>query len=342
MGKNHLTLLSIITLCLFFLSTLSIANASDIQILGENSRWSTDFSTRAMRNTDKNNNAFMHTVGLDIYKVFSNSRSDVGTLILQPYIVKLNNMSNPPFIFDDGNDTQLTWRISNFNYTALSQGKFNIKAGHFEIPFGLEYQIDTNGTLRELTSNDRGIKSDWGISINGIMPSFEYEVALTRGTGQDITSSENPYIFSGRLGTSSNKNFVSGLSWFTGDVLGKQGLTKRQKLGVDVSYYYYQWEFIAESSIGETAENDTLSAFIEALWKTPREEFWAYMQLGYQRTEMDSAVSNKADSTSYWVAGVQWLNQKGFDISAQYKHKLKDVPSVEIDPILSVQLRYRM
>lgn len=342
MEKNHLTLLSIITLCLSFMPTLSIANASDIQIFGENSRWSIDLSTRAMRNTDKKHNAFMHTVGIDIHKVFSNSTSDVGTLILQPYIVKLNNMSNPPFIFDDGNDTQLTWRIANFNYTGLSQGKFNVRIGHFEIPFGLEYQIDTNGTLRQLTSGDRGVKADWGMSINGIMPNFEYEVALTRGSGNEIKSKDNPHIFSGRIGSLANKNFVTGLSWFTGDVLGKNGVTQRQKVGLDASYYYYQWQFATEVSIGQTAQNDTVNGFVEALWKSPRESISMYIQLGYQSAEIDHNVSNKTYSTSYWLAGIQWLNHCGFDVSAQYKHKLKDTPSIDIDPILSVQLRYRM
>jgi hypothetical protein len=295
-----------------------------------------------MRNTDKKNNAFMHTVGLDIHKVFSNSTSDIGTLVLQPYIVKLNNVNSAPFTFDDGNDTQLTWRISNFNYTALSQGKFNIRVGHFEIPFGLEYQVDTNGTLRQLTYSDRGIKADWGMSINGIMPNFEYEIALTRGSGNEIKSRDNPHIFSGRVGTLPTKNFVTGLSWFTGDVLGRNGVTQRQKVGIDVSYYYYQWQFIAESSIGKTAQNDTVNGFGEALWRNREENLSAYIQLGYQSTEANDDVSNKTNSTSYWLVGTKWLSYSGFDVSAQYKHKLKDTPSIDTDPILSVQLRYRM
>lgn len=341
MKKYLVKLLVINALYLSLLPKASLAN-DNIEILGENSRWSIDLATRVTRNTDKKNNVFMHTIGLDIHKVFSSRTADIGTLTFQPYIVKLNNANTIPFGFDDGNDTQLTWRIANFNYTALSQGKFNIRAGHFEIPFGLEYQIDTNGTLRQLTTSDRGIKADWGFSINGIMPNFEYELALTRGSGNEIKSTDNPHIFSGRIGTLSNKNIVAGLSWFTGDVLGKNGVTQRQKLGIDASYYYYQWQFMAESSIGQTAKNDTVNSFIEALWRNPKENLSTYMQLGYQSTEINHEVSNEANSTSYWLVGAQWLNHNGFDISAQYKHKLKDTATISIDPILSLQLRYRI
>jgi len=340
MKKNFLASLAVGELCFALLPTPAFADTE--ALFGDNSRWSLDLSTRVTRNTETRHDEFMHVIGADVHKVFSNNTSDIGTLTFQPYIVKLNNVNNPSFIFDDGNDTQLTWRIANFNYTALSQGKFNIRAGHFEIPFGLEYQVDTNGTLRQLTFADRGIKADWGFSVNGILPQYEYEVALTRGSGNEITSKDDPYIFSGRFGTPSNRNIVGGVSWFTGDVLGKEGVTKRQKIGLDASYYYYQWQFMAESSFGETAKNETINGFVEALWRSPQESVSAYTQLGYQRAEINHQVSSATNTTSYWLLGVQWIGMDEFDISAQYKHKIEDTPTIEIDPILSVQLRYRM
>lgn len=340
MKKYLIRWLAVSELCLLFIPNTVIANIDDA--FGDNSRWSLDLATRVTRNTEEKQNAFMHVVGFDLHKVFSNSRSDIGTLVFQPYIVKLNNVNNPSFTFDDGEDTRLTWRIANFNFTGLNQGKFNIRVGHLELPFGLEYQIDTNGTLRQLTYTDRGIKADWGFSVNGIMPDFEYEVALTRGSGNEIKSTGNPYLFSGRIGSPSNKNMVTGISWFTGEVLGRTGVTRQEKLGVDASYYYYQWQFNAESSIGKTAQNELLNGFIEALWKNPKENLSAYLQLGYQRTDFNSELLDESNQTSYWLVGVQWLSLDGFDISAQYKHKLKDVPTMEIAPMLSVQLRYRM
>ncbi|WP_426369547.1 hypothetical protein [Pseudocolwellia sp. HL-MZ7] len=342
MNKILLVLLILIQTGLLLFSQQSVASPEESDFLGENSRWTIDASTRITHNIDKEHSTFMHAIGLDIHKVFSNDTSDIGTLLFQPYIVRINNNNNPSLTFDDGNDTEITWRMVNFNYTGLSQGQFNIRVGHFEVPFGLEYQLDTNGTLRQFTISDRGIKGDWGVSVNGILPLFEYEIAITRGSGNEIRSHGNPHIFSGRIGTLSNKNMVAGLSWFTGDVLGRNGVTQRQKLGIDASYYYYQWQFKAESSVGSTAKNDTVNALIEALWMNPRESLSSYIQLGYQSTEINHEISNATQSTSYWLAGVQWLDQNGFDISAQYKHKLEDTATIEIDPVLSVQLRYRM
>ena len=75
---------------------------------------------------------------------------------------------------------------------------------------------------------------------------------------------------------------------------------------------------------------------------SPRETLSTYVQIGYQSTEVDNGISNATQSTSYWLAGVQWVGQNGFDISAQYKHKLKDTAIIEIDPVLNIQIRYRI
>ncbi len=334
--------LTIVFLYLLLISHNSSANSSNSELFGENSRWSIDTSLRMTRNLDKSTNAYMQVIGLDVHKVFSHSTNDIGTLVFQPYIVKLNNVKNASFIFDDGNDTKLTWRIANFNYTGLAQGKFNIRIGHFEIPFGLEYQEDTNGTLRQLTVGDRGIKADWGVSVNGILPSVEYEVSLTRGSGNEFLSTGNPHLFSGRIGTPSYNNFITGFSWFTGDVLDGGGVTQRKKLGFDTSYYYYQWQFMMEMSVGETAGNNTLNSFAEVMWKSAQEDISSYLQVGYQRSEIDHKTSDKKAATSYWIAGIKWVGHNAFDISAQYKNKLKDTPTIDIDPIFNVQLRYRM
>ncbi|WP_025562254.1 hypothetical protein [Psychromonas sp. SP041] len=341
MKKSYLIRLIIAT-CGFLFPHLAFSSLNDWGFLGENSRGSIDLSSRVSSNLDTQEYSFLHVFGIDIHKVFSSDTSDIGTLILQPYIVKLNNVNNPNFIFDDGNDTKLTWRIANFNYTALNQGKFNIRLGHFEVPFGLEYQIDTNGTLHQLTAAQRGIKTDWGFSFNGIMPRFEYEIALTRGSGVDFSRRDNPHLFSGRIGTLSNKNIVTGLSWLTGEILAANGVVEQTKVGIDASYYYYQWQLMAESSIGKMVGNNTMNGFVELLWRNARENLSIYTQVGYQRAEIDHEVSSQRDSTSYWTTGVQWLSEDGFDISAQYKQKLKQAENVNIAPSLSLQLRYRM
>ncbi|MEP2652335.1 MAG: hypothetical protein ABJH06_10105 [Paraglaciecola sp.] len=315
--------------------SIGLAQSLNSPLLGDNSRWSLDTSARVNHETETNSNAYTYALGLDIHKVFSSNKRDIGTLTFQPYVVKLKNVSAPPFFFDNGDDTQLNWRIANFNYSALSQGKLNIKIGHFLIPFGLELNEDTNGTLRQFTFSDRGIQADWGVSINGVYSKLEYEVALTQGSGNELLNTHNPYIFSGRLGTSSHKNLVGGLSFFYGDVLTENGVIERKKIGVDTSFYYYQWQFLFESSFGQTAGNDTINSFIEASWLESRERFKSYLQLGHQSLEVDQGKQN----TTYWAIGLSWNHNNALELSAQYK---RYTDTLGAEPDFSMQVRYRL
>jgi len=250
---------------------------SDLQF--QNLRWAIDLSARHKTSLQGEPSSWQHAIGLDLHKVFQNNNGDFGTLVFQPFLVKLTNVRNPPFFFDDGDDWELTWRIANFNYTGIAQGRLNTRIGHFEVPFGLEQNIDTNGTLRQYTFSNRGIKADWGMSVNGVLDRFEYELALTRGSGNNYRTRSDPYLISGRLGTPASHNLVMGVSGFYGETLGANGTTKRQFLGIDVAYYLYQWEFLFEVSGGEINENNTVKMLAEASWRSPMEDLHLYTQL---------------------------------------------------------------
>ena len=70
-------------------------------------------------------------VGLDLHRVYSSEQGDIGTLTLQPYLLRIDSARNAPPLFDDGDDWALQWRIANFNYTGLGHGRFNVRLGHF-------------------------------------------------------------------------------------------------------------------------------------------------------------------------------------------------------------------
>lgn len=182
----------------------------------------------------------------------------------------------------------MVWRIANFNLTSLSRGGFNIRAGHFEIPFGLEQNIDTNGTLRQYSFSDRGIKVDWGSSINGKYRGIDYEIAVTRGSGNDITARHDPYLISGRVGSSSTANFVAGFSWMYGDVLNATSALPRRRVGVDLAYYTGPWELLMEISGGENDGAGTANGLAEVSWRSPTESLHLYMQVRQLMTELPS------------------------------------------------------
>lgn len=161
---------------------------SVLDSLTDNARWAFDLSARGMYNNRANEWYSAFFMGLDLHKVFSGPDGDWGTLVLQPYVMRLDSPAQPAF-FEDHHDWELVYRIFNFNYTGLAGGKFNVRVGHFEIPFGLEHVVNTNGTLHDYMHGPNiGIKADWGVSLNGELETFDYEFSLTRGTGNEWSS----------------------------------------------------------------------------------------------------------------------------------------------------------
>ena len=161
--------------------------------LTDNLRWAIDLAARPSFDDrlDEWHSAFF--LGLDVHKVFGSESGDWGTLVLQPYLTRLDSPRHPPF-FESNHDWELVWRIFNFNYTGIASGRFNVRVGHMEIPFGLEQVVNTNGTLRDYQhGRNIGVKADWGVSLNGELPAWDYEFSLTRGTGNEWSSRGDPF-----------------------------------------------------------------------------------------------------------------------------------------------------
>ncbi len=313
--------------CVF--NTELYADAADISNLeskqntrfwNKNLRSAIDISTRRNEDLKSSHWSSQHVLGFDIHKVFTGPHGDIGTLVLQPYFVRINNVEMPPFYFDDGDDWELNWRIANFNYTQLANRKLNIRIGHFEIPFGLEQNIPTNGTLREYTYYDRGIKEDWGVSLNGILPNMEYELAVTRGSGNYYKDRDNPYVLSGRVGSPVHENIIYGISYFYGDVLGEDGTTKRKRLAIDMATYVNSFEFLFELSGGEDEDDEVFHSLGEISWRNLNESLHIYTQLISDGRKINSSWQDSVTTR----LGFQWILNPQVYISAAW-HKDMDV-----------------
>ena len=308
----------------------------------ENLRFTADFSARVGYNWQNGKIANTEFIGFDLHKVFSGSQGDWGTLLLQGYLTRIDNIDNPPFFFDDNHDWEFLYRFFFFNYTGLAGGRLNIRIGHFEIPFGLEQIYNTNGTLYDFTNaKNLGIKADWGFSVNGELPDFEYEVSLTRGSGNEIISSGNPYVVAGRIGTSRYNHFILGLSGFYGEIYRPSvpGSTlKRTRLGVDASWYYGPIGVLGEFSFGENDKNDVVNGYLEINWHDSIEIWTVYSQLlpfsvettthGW-RTQFTGVVGWRYEPDNHW------------SISSQVSHDFVKLPLAVRQSALSFQLRYR-
>ncbi len=316
---------------------MGIASSSKELNVSNNARWTFDLSALSAKETQSRDSAEIYTIGFDYFTKLTYQDRDIATIIFQPYWIQLNNVQAPPEFFDDGDDNAINWRITNINFTGLSRGKFNIRVGHFEVPFGIEQNLDSNGTLRQFTFTDRQIKADWGISANGLFPSFDYEFALTRGSGNNWTNRSEPYLVSGRIGAPHINNIVWGLSYFYGDLLTHQGIIHRRRVGADLAYYYYQWEFHGELSLGKDEGIDTENAWIEAVWNNRTESFKTYTQWQY-RTRDDSGDKK---TFNFFVIGAQWFISPKIDVSSQWQETL--APDKENDrSTVKILLRWRI
>jgi hypothetical protein len=305
--------------------------------LTSNLRRTIDLSSRAILATDTGEWSAVHAIGLDLHKVFTGPGGDWGTLLLQPYWVKLKDIERPPYGFNGPNDDKLTWRMTNFNYTGLARGRFNVRAGHFEVPYGLEQNVDTNGTLRQYTFPDRGIKVDWGATINGVLPRIEYEIALSRGSGIDYSDRDNPWLLSGRVGTSSSGSVVAGLSFLRGDILGPGGATRRNRLGMDLTWYTGPYDLMFELSWGNNEGDDRLNGLGEVSFRSPMQVLHVYVQVRY--TSQDT--QDGWDDESSVALGVGWQVRRQLELTAQLVEALDTMSDKPDTGNLAAQVRFR-
>ena len=304
----------------------------------DNLRWSVDSSAQQWLNSKTDQWLDQYVVGLDLHKVFSTSRGDIGTLILQPYVVWLPGDRPRPYFFE-GNEAALTWRIANFNLAVLPRGRLNVRFGHFEFPFGLEHEINTNGTLRQYGNGaNLGGKADWGTGVNGQFSNWQYEVAVTRGTGQEYHSSGDPYAFSARVGTPFDRSVSVGVASFRGRIEGPTGLVERERIGVDARWARGPVGLMAEASTGKDFDDDVRSWLAEFNWTSGTESLLTYLQL--RRHEVARAVDGRsADIVGF---GVRWLLSNQITLAAQLNHEIRRFdPGLDANE-LRLHFRFRL
>ena len=312
------------------------SSASD---LTRNLRWALDFSSRVNVSTDTGESAAQSFGGLDLHKVFSDDQGDWGTLTLQLYMTRFDNQNPYPFFFEDDDDWELVPRIANFNYTGLGQGRLNLRVGHFEIPYGLEVPISTNGTLYQLmTGSNLGIKVDWGVGLNGTFPAFDYEVTLSRGSGVEYSDSGQPFVVAGRVGVPMSR-VTLGVSGFHGQVLGGGGaITTRTRFGPDIQMQAGPFGMLAEISVGEDEAQEVVNTYTELNWTTP-DEVWVFYLSNLSFSKHFETGWDEAFTLNVGVRvaqGTSWL------FSTQYQQQLETFGTTDRDGILSAQIRYRL
>ena len=308
----------------------------------ENLRFAIDVSDRSLYNSELNEVSRVNALGIDLHKVITSDSGDVGTLLLQGYLTHIDNLPQHPPFFDGPNDWEFVYRIFNFNYKLLPRDRLNLRIGHFEIPFGLEQVINTNGTLRDyLHGPNLGVKADWGVSANGSLALFEYEVGVTRGSGNSWETRGDPYLVAGRIGTYETSNLSLGFSVLSGEVYNESMddfLVERDRVGVDLRWYFNSLGVFVEHSIGQDEGEDVRSSLLEFNLTAANSAWVAYLQWIDRITD---TTQNTEIRSSMLNLGAKWDLGRRWDISAQFKHDLKpNMLQIESN-VFAAQVRYR-
>ena len=333
-----------------------VSAPSSLDSVTENLRFTIDLSSRISVRTG-DDPSFANFVGLDLHKVVSTSTGDVGTLVFQTYLTRIDNVAKPPPHFDSGDDLEIIPRILNFNLTMLTPGWFNIRVGHFELPFGLEQLIGTNGTLRDYTHvPNLGVKVDWGVTFNGVIDALEYEFALSRGTGIEYFDSDDSFILSGRIGTPSASSWNLGLSGLYGEVVDPGGaarfrsdagtlvgrrattrVVRRSRVGVDAQYHFPFISLLGEVSLGEDYDQTVVNALVEADWTSPEETWLVYLQGSHYSQRFASGWDERITT----LLGFRYSPDAHWAFSVQYTQEYASLSTRERDPLFAFQARYR-
>lgn len=300
----------------------------------ENSRLSFDLSSRSSYWNEADELTLQHFIGIDFYKIITVDGADFGSLTIQPFINRIDNGYRTPGVYDDNHDWEFLFRTFALNINAWGVDKPYFKLGHFEIPFGGEYNKDTFGDLHQYGQGLKmGMKMDWGFAVGQELKDWNYEFALTRGSGMKYRDREDPYAISGRIGTLNDDTFVYGLSIFHGEILKDKTTIKRDVLGLDFEYFLGNKSILVELYGGQVEDDDLLGSLLEFNIKTYDERAEFYVQHFYQNLENNTYLSSAGFGVSY-----QYNNQ--LNLSAQFMKEFESPPDVQ-EELIEFQLRYR-
>ena len=330
--KQGTRLPNLLSTLLLIVTLPSFANAQ--AWLPENTRASLDFSSRVIESAGVT--WTQHAIGLDVHKVFSGARGDVGVLTFQPYLVRIDDAPMVPGIFDDNHDHALQWRIANFNYTGIGHGRFNIRVGHMEVPFGLEQIVQTNGTLYQMDApRVSSLKADWGVSINGVLPWLEYEIARTQGSGNEISSSSDG-LLAGRIGLPRDGLWWVGFSALDGEIERGPNEVEQQRVALDAGMRLPRgFNLMLQRAQGEDGPADVTYHLAELNWSTPAESTFVYSQWRGLNKETNGDTTHQRD----FNLGVRYEPNAHFSASLEVRHH---VDADDNDISGAFQLRYRL
>jgi hypothetical protein len=146
--------------------------------------------------------ASRQSLGFEVLKKFSTSTSTVASFDFQGRLVRRDGFN--PVLNDMEGQTRPDWAFEYHNlyvdlYNVVNPvlndeqrgkniGRFNFRAGRFYVPFGLNLQTDTHGTVLQLSNEKNfGFERDWYTGFWGSLNKhLNYDLYYLVGSGYDL------------------------------------------------------------------------------------------------------------------------------------------------------------
>jgi len=310
-----------------------------------------------------------NSLGFEVLKKFSSKKGDWASALVQLRFVQyaheymlVNTTPMPPSHVEGIYDGKIELHDAYFKYSGPFKGQLNFRIGHFDVPFGLEENTDTHSTLVQLISmRNIGFKKDWGLSILGEFPKFDYNFSLTRGSGVEFIDKGDNFLLSGRIGTPSTENFVIGLSVLYGEVRDPMGImrgmhmanmtsyyfndttrpgddiVRRYRVGVDGTLLYGPYTFKSELALGEDVNQDVINGLAEVNYLFPamedRLEAVAQVQSAYQG--IPAAGGN---NDTFLTLGLNYKISPGVTLQTTYRHDFQRLKNTANEDSVALRL----
>ena len=194
--------------------------------------------------------ASRQSVGFEVLKKFSTATATVASFDFQGRMVRRDRFN--PVLNDMEGQSRAGWAFEYHNvyldlYNVLNPvmsekqrgenvGRFNVRAGRFYVPFGLNLQTDTHGTVLQL-SNERnfGFERDWYTGFWGsINKHLNYDAYYLTGSGYDLRYKGQKGLGAVRLSLSnkysSEYGLEGGLSILGGERLASHAIDRSTAL----------------------------------------------------------------------------------------------------------------
>ena len=207
---------------------------------------------------ERGHTASRQSVGFELLKKFSTTTATIASFDFQGRLVRRDGFN--PVLNDLEGQRWPGWKFEYHNlyldfYNVLNPvlsdeqrgdtvGRFNLRVGRFYVPFGLNLQTDTHGTVLQLSNEQNfGFERDWYAGFWGaINRHLNYDVYYLAGSGYDLKFKGQSGLGAIRLSLANEYSFKYGLEGGA-SILGGERLVPNamnpvdtKRVGIDGRY----------------------------------------------------------------------------------------------------------